>query len=128
MPSFLLDTDGSLQVGNPFDENATGLYYSDGVFKLRVSELSIEGSKVPTQNEIGSLVTSEVNSAKNEIQETINGLNNSLGSLEDVVNNSLQDGILTEVERQTLKTVMDTLTNEMNTLLTQVGSVLTNPF
>lgn len=128
VPSFLLDTDGSLQVGNPFDENATGLYYSDGVFKLRVNELSIEGSKVPTQNEIGSLVTSEVNSAKNELQETINGLNNSLGSLEDVVNNSLRDGILTEVERQTLKTVMDTLTNEMNTLLTQVGSVLTNPF
>lgn len=128
IPSFLLDTDGSLQVGNPFDETSTGLYYSDGVFKLKVNELSIEGAKVPTENEIGNLVTSEVNSAKNEIQESINGLNNSLGSLEDVVNNSLRDGILTEVEKQSLKVVMDTLTNEMNTLLTQVGSVLVNPF
>ena len=128
VPSFLLDTDGSLQVGNPFGEDSTGLYYNDGVFKLKVNELSIEGAKVPTENEIGNLVASEINSAKNELQETINGLNNSLVSLEDVVNNSLQDGILTEVEKHSLKTVIDTINGEVNTVVAQSNSILINPY
>ena len=128
VPSFLLDTDGSLQVGNPFGEDSTGLYYNEGMFKLKVNELSIEGAKVPTENEIGNLVASEINSAKNELQETINGLNNSLGSLEDVVNNSLQDGILTEVEKHSLKTVIDTINGEVNTVVAQSNSILINPY
>lgn len=128
IPSFLLDTDGSLQVGNPFEENSTGLYYSNGVFKLKVNELSIEGSKVATEDEIGGLITSEVNSAKNELEESINNLSNSLGSLEDVLNNGLQDGILTEVEKQALKIKVDTLKGESTTLTAQIGSVLVSPF
>lgn len=128
IPSFLLDTDGSLQVGNPFQENSTGLYYSNGVFKLKVNELSIEGSKVATEDEIGGLITSEVNSAKNELEESINNLSNSLGSLEDVLNNGLQDGILTEVEKQALKIKVDTLKGESTTLTAQIGSVLVSPF
>lgn len=128
IPSFLLDTDGSLQVGNPFGENSTGLYYSDGVFKLKVNELSIEGAKVPTENEIGNMVTTEVNSAKNELQESIDSITNQMTDLDSYVNNALKDGILDNVERNKLEAMYDTMALEVDSVNARFQSIINNPF
>lgn len=128
IPTFLLDVDGSVQLGNPFEENSTGMYYSEGFFKLRVNELSIEGVEVPNKNEISDIVNSEINSAKGELQLTIDSISQSLGSLEDNVNNALKDGILTEVEKSKLRIMFSSLEGEVVSFYSQVSSVLGSPF
>ncbi len=89
--TFLLDTDGTLMVGNPFEQDSTGLYFDGENFTLKVNELSIEGSSVATSDELVTKVDEAINSAKEEVKAEIEDVISQVNSLDSYMNNALKE-------------------------------------
>lgn len=126
--TFLLDTDGTLMVGNPFEQDSTGLYFDGENFTLKVNELSIEGVSVPTSDELVTKVDEAVNSAKEEVKAEINEVINQVNDLDSYMNGALSDGILNNVEKQNLHILYDALTSEVTDVLAQYESIVSNTY
>jgi hypothetical protein len=124
--SFLLDTDGSLMVGNPFKNDGLGLYYSNGKFTLNVTELSIEGKDIPNQDDINNAMSSAIQGVKDEFTKEMEDLQNQIDNIDDVVEEVLGDGYLSIEERTKVQSVFLTLTTEYESIKTQVEKLLAN--
>ena len=124
--TFLLDTDGTLMVGNPFEQDSTGLYFDGQNFTLKVNELSIEGVSVPTLDEMTTKVDEAVNSAKEEVKAEITDVIAQVNSLDSYMNNALKDGILDEVERNHLRTLYEGISSEFLDTVAQYRSIAGN--
>ena len=124
--TFLLDTDGTLMVGNPFEQHSTGLYFDGENFTLKVNELSIEGSNVATSDELITKVDEAINSAKEEVKAEIGDVIAQVNSLDSYMNNALKDGILDEVERNHLRTLYEGMTSEYLDTVAQYRSIAGN--
>lgn len=126
--TFLLDTDGTLMVGNPFEENSTGLYFDGDQFTLKVNQLTIEGSNVATTDDLTTKVDAEINSAKEEIRAEVSDVLMQVDELDSFINSALKDGILDEVERSRIMTLYEALTSEMTDVASQYVSLINNPY
>lgn len=124
--TFLLDTDGTLMVGNPFEQDSTGLYFDGENFTLKVNELSIEGSNVATTDDLTTQVDEAINSAKEEVKAEIEDVISQVNSLDSYMNNALKDGILDEVERNRLHTLYENITSEYLDTIAQYRSIAGN--
>ena len=126
--TFLLDTDGTFMVGNPFEEGSTGMYFDGDSFTLKVNQLSIEGASVPTTDDLTSAIDREVNSAKEEVKAEISQVVSQVVDLDSYMNNALKDGILDEVERAHLDTLYENISSEVIDVVSQHRSVANNPY
>lgn len=126
--TFLLDTDGTLMVGNPFEQDSTGLYFDGQNFTLKVNELSIEGANVATSDELVTKVDEAVNSAKEEVRAEIVDVMNQVNDLDSYMNGALSDGILDNVEKQNLRILYDALASEVTDVLAQYESIVSNAY
>ena len=124
--SFLLDTDGSLMVGNPFKNDGIGMYYSKGKLTINVTDMSISGSSVPTVSDINSTVTEEVGKVRDEITNDFKDLQQKVTDIEDSVNASLEDGVLNVEEKAKVAAILESLRVEYETVCSQVDKLLTN--
>ena len=124
--TFLLDTDGTLMVGNPFEQNSTGLYFDGENFTLKVNELSIEGSNVATSDELTTKVDEAINTAKEEVKSEISEIIAQVNGLDSYMNNALKDGILDEVERNHLRTLYENISSEFLDAVAQYRSIAGN--
>lgn len=126
--TFLLDTDGTLMVGNPFEDNSTGMYFDGDQFTLKVNQLTIEGTNVATTDDLTTKVDEEINSAKEEIRAEVADVISQVNELDSFMNNALKDGILDEMERSRLTVLYETLTSEMTDVVSQYMSIINNPY
>lgn len=126
--TFLLDTDGTLMVGNPFEDNSSGLYYDGDQFTLRVNQLTIEGSEVATTEGVITTVNEEINSAKEQIRLEVSEVVAQVNELDSFMNSALKDGILDEVERTRLYSTHESLTSETLDVSSQYMSIINNPY
>ena len=124
--SFLLDTDGSLMVGNPFKNDGLGLYYSDGRFTLNVSQMSIVGKDVMTEDNIGNALSGAIQGVKDEFTQEIDDLQEQIDSIDTAIEDALGDGYLSIQDKATVKAVFDTLTVEKDSINKQVEKILAN--
>ena len=127
IPSFLLDTTGSVTIGNPDEKNGVGLRYDNGSFKLKVRELSIEGAEVPTKEDVNDSINQIVGSAKEELRQEMNDVGNSLDELSQYVETIFKDGILDEVEKAKLENLFESLRQEKTDVEGQYASIYSNP-
>ena len=126
--TFLLDTDGTLMVGNPFEDNSTGMYFDGEQFTLKVNQLTIEGTNVATTDDLTTKVDEEINSAKEEIRAEVADVISQVNDLDSFMNNALKDGILDEIERAKLTTMYETFAMEINDVASQYLSIINNPY
>ena len=126
--TFLLDTDGTLMVGNPFEDNSTGMYFDGEQFTLKVSQLTIEGTNVATTDDLTTKVDEEINSVKEELRAEVSDVISQVNELDTFMNNALKDGILDEVERSRLTVLYETLTSEMMDVVSQYMSIINSPY
>lgn len=124
--SFLLDTDGSLMVGNPFKNDGLGLYYSDGRFTLNVSQMSIVGKDVMTEDNIGNALSGAIQGVKDEFTQEIDDLQEQIDNIDTAIEDALGDGYLSIQDKATVKAVFDTLTIEKDSINKQVEKILAN--
>lgn len=126
--TFLLDTDGTLMVGNPFENNSTGMYFDGEQFTLKVNQLTIEGVGVATTDDLTTKVDEEINSAKEEIRAEVADVISQVNELDSFMNNALKDGIFDEIERAKLTTLYETFALEINDVASQYLSIFNNPY
>lgn len=126
--TFLLDTDGTLMVGNPFEKNSAGLYYDGEQFTLKVNQLSIEGVGVATTEDLTTTIDREINSAKEEVKAEIADVISQVNDLDSYMNSALKDGILDEVERARLSTLYENISLEVMDVIAQHRSIANNPY
>lgn len=124
--SFLLDTDGTLMVGNPFAEDSTGMYYDNGEFVLRASSLAIQGVQVPNINEVTGIVTDNMGVIIQEMETGFNDIQEQMTDLENSLESSLQDFVLSDVEKGRLQSQFDTLKIEYTSIVKQATNLLNN--
>lgn len=126
--TFLLDTDGTLMVGNPFEENSTGMYFDGDQFTLKVNQLTIEGVGVPTVDEVGNKIDEAIDNAKEEVRTEITEVIAKVNDLDGYVNNALKDGILDEIEKSELSTLHRAISSEVDDVSAQFVAIINNPF
>lgn len=126
--TFLLDTDGTLMVGNPFEDNSTGMYFDGEQFTLKVNQLSIEGVGVATTEDLASTIDREVNSAKEEVRAEISDVISQVNDLDSYMNSALKDGILDDVERARLSTLYENISLEVMDVIAQHRSISNNAY
>lgn len=122
--SFLLNTDGSLMVGNPFKNAGIGLYYSNGKFVLRVNELMIEGVEVPNANDVNNAISGAVQTVKDEFNKEINDVKTAIGDLEAEIGEGLKDSILTSTEKAKIEGAMIAIKIEYDEVCAEVEKLL----
>lgn len=126
--SFLLATDGSLLIGNPFEDNGTGLSYNHGRFVLNVDEMAIAGGTVPTWDDMETQLEHHSKDIINAIQDNIDSMNESLNDMTTFVDTILQDELITTLEKVQLDALFQTVTQEVNNIQAQYDSVINNPY
>ena len=126
--SFLLATDGSLLIGNPFEDNGTGLSYNHGRFVLNVDEMAIAGGAVPTWDDMEIQLEHHSKDIINAIQDNIDSMNESLNDMTTFVDTILQDELITTLEKVQLDALFQTVTQEVNNIQAQYDSVINNPY
>lgn len=126
--SFLLATDGSLLIGNPFEDNGTGLSYNHGRFVLNVDEMAIAGGTVPTWDDMEIQLEHHSKDIINAIQDNIDSMNESLNDMTTFVDTILQDELITTLEKVQLDALFQTVTQEVNNIQAQYDSVINNPY
>lgn len=126
--SFLLATDGSLLIGNPFEDNGTGLSYNRGRFVLNVDEMAIAGDTVPTWDDMETQLENHSKDIINAIQGNIDAMNETLNDMTTFVDTILQDELITTLEKVQLDALFQTVTQEVNNIQAQYDSVINNPY
>ena len=126
--SFLLATDGSLLIGNPFEDNGTGLSYNRGRFVLNVDEMAIAGDTVPTWDDMETQLENHSKDIINAIQDNIDAMNETLNDMTTFVDTILQDELITTLEKVQLDALFQTVTQEVNNIQAQYDSVINNPY
>lgn len=126
--TFLLGTDGSLLVGNPFDEDGSGLSYNDGKFVLNVDDMSIAGATVPTWDDIEEEVSNQNKALLDAIQANIDDMNNSLDEISTYVDNIMADEVVSEIEKAQLDSLFQIVQQEVIGIQGQYTSVINNPY
>ena len=126
--SFLLATDGSLLIGNPFEDNGTGLSYNRGRFVLNVDEMAIAGGTVPTWDDMETQLEHHSKDIINAIQDNIDSMNETLNNMTTFVDTILQDELITTLEKVQLDALFQTVTQEVNNIQAQYDSVINNPY
>ena len=126
--SFILGTDGSLIIGNPFEEDGVGLSYNNGEMILSVKDLSIAGESVPTWAEMEKSIEDSNIVLLNSIQANIDDMNSALDEMTSYVDTILQDEVIEEVEKTKLDALFQAVTQEVNGIQGQYNSVINNPF
>ena len=126
--SFLLATDGSLLIGNPFEDNGTGLSYNHGRFVLNVDEMAIAGGTVPTWDDMEIQLEHHSKDIINVIQDNIDSMNETLNDMTTFVDTILQDELITTLEKVQLDALFQTVTQEVNNIQAQYDSVINNPY
>ena len=110
--SFLLDVDGTLQIGNFYEPDGVGIIYDNGKLDIKVSEMSITGSEVATKDDIQSAVDVAMNTAKEEIDSNLADVMNGLNDLDSFINGALQDGIFTDIEKAKFESLYENVEQE----------------
>lgn len=126
--SFLLGTDGSLLIGNPFDVDGSGLSYNDGRFVLNVDDMSIAGVTVPTWDDMEEQLSNQGQNIIDAIQGNIDNMNNTLNDMTNYVDYILQDEIITELEKVQLDSLFEVVQQEAISIQAQYDSVINNPY
>lgn len=127
--SFVLDTKGALGVGqilqNPV--NGVGMTYDNGKFRLNVTEMSIQGIKVPDNNEINNSISGAIQGVKDEFGKDIGELQGLISNLEKEIGDSIADGVFNGAEKAKVEATLLSLEVEYEAVLTQVDKLLLNP-
>lgn len=129
--TFLLGTDGSVEVGDPYQrrtEHGLGIGYNNGQFVGRFSNLTIEGVNVPTTDEVSNSINQAVVNAQNQVREEMKEVNEALINLNDYVNGSLKDGILDKVEKVKIEGLLEIIKQEATDVDGQYISISTNQY
>ena len=126
--SFLLGTDGSLLVGNPFEDFGSGISYNDGQLIINVDDISIAGATVPTWDDLETQLSDHSKEIILTLQSNINDMNNTLNDVTNHVDSILKDGLITELEKVQLDALFETVQQEMNNIKAQYDSVINNPY
>ena len=129
--TFLLGTDGSVEVGDPYQrrtKHGLGIGYNNGQFVGRFSNLTIEGVNVPTTDEVSNSINQAVVNAQNQVREEMEEVNEALINLNDYVNGSLKDGILDEVEKVKIEGLLEIIKQEATDVDGQYISISTNQY
>lgn len=125
--TFLLDTDGTLMVGNPHEEGSTGIHFDGTDLTIKARNLTIEGTPVASVTDVNDIVNSEINTAKSELQGEMQDVTNQINNLDTTINGAFKDGILDTVERVNLQNIFDKLSKEVEDVTMQYNSVSSNP-
>ena len=125
--SFLLDTDGSLMVGNPFKNDGVGMYYSKGSLTINVTDLSISGSSVPSMGDVNDSLAEAIQGAKDEFNQSLNNMQNQIDNINTDIEAALGDGVLSIQEKAKVEAVLLALKNEHDGVNKQIEKILTNP-
>lgn len=126
--SFLLGTDGSLLIGNPFEDVGSGISYNDGQLIINVDDISIAGATVPTQDDLETQLNNYSKEIISTLQSNIDDMNNTLNDVTNHVDTILKDGLITELEKVQLDALFETVQQEMNNIKAQYSSVIDNPY
>lgn len=126
--TFLLGTDGSLLIGNPFDVDGSGLSYNDGRFVLNVDDMSIAGVTVPTWDDMEEQLSNQGQNIIDAIQGNIDNMNNTLNDMTNYVDHILQDELITELEKVQLDSLFEVVQQEAISIQAQYDSVINNPY
>ena len=126
--SFLLGTDGSLLVGNPFEDFGSGISYNDGQLVINVDDISIAGATVPTWDDLETQLSDHSKEIILTLQSNIDDMNNTLNDVTNHVDTILKDGLITELEKVQLDALFETVQQEMNNIRAQYESVIDNPY
>jgi hypothetical protein len=124
--SFLLDTDGSFMVGNPFKDNGIGMYYSKGNLTINVTDMAISGSTVPTEESVNNALSGAIQGVKDEFSQNVSDLQSQIDNIDIVIEETLGDGYLTVQEKAKVEAVLLSLRNEYEAVINQVSKILTN--
>lgn len=126
--SFLLDVDGTLQIGNFYEPDGVGIRYDKGKLDIKVSELSITGSEVVTKDDLQDSVNEAMNSAKSELELELSEVMSSLTDMESYLAGAFQDGILSEVEKGKFEALYTNLQQETNDVTGMYLSIMSNEY
>ena len=124
--SFLLDVDGSVTIGRPYDENGVGIHYRDGNLVAKVTSLTLEGQKIPSQDDINNSIGSAIEDYKTQVDTVIGTVQNSIAKLEDLVNDSFDDTVLNGVEKSQIEATFNVLKLDYIAVNKQVETILEN--
>ena len=125
--SFLLDTDGSLMVGNPFKNDGVGMYYSKGSLTINVTDLSISGSSVPSMGDVNDSLAEAIQGAKDEFNKSLDNVQQQIDEINTDIGESLGDGVLNGQEKAKVEAVLLSLKNEHDGVNKQIEKILMNP-
>ena len=126
--TFLLGTDGSLLIGNPFDVDGSGLSYNDGRFVLNVDNMSIAGVTVPSWDDMEEQMDAQAHLIINTIQANIDSMNTTLDEVTNYVDSILQDEVVNELEKVQLDSLFEVVQQEVLGVQAQYDSVINNPY
>ena len=126
--TFLLDTDGSLMIGNPYDDDGIGIIYDNGELSIKVKDLSIAGDTVPTWGEMEDSISQANNAIMNILQSNMDNLNSELDDITSYVDTILQDNVVSEVEKARLDALFQAVVQEVNSVQGLYGSVINNQY
>lgn len=107
--TFMLDTDGTLMVGNPFIDGKTGMFFDGNQFILKVNEMSIEGKQVAKEDDVQDYINGVINEMLTEVEQGFLNLDTQLSDLEIFMSEGLQDKMLDDVERAKLEAQFSSL-------------------
>lgn len=126
--SFLLDVDGTLQIGNFYEPDGVGIIYDNGKLDIKVSEMSITGSEVATKDDIQNSVDNAMSSAKAEIDEQLQDVMGGLNDLDSFINGALQDGIFTDIEKAKFESLYENVEQETVDVTSTYLSITSNEY
>ena len=125
--SFLLDTDGSLIIGDPYTTNSVGIGYDNGQLVISVSDLQIRGIKAATTQDIVTTVDQMSEDLRIDLQSGIDGANSSVNDLNIYLDEVVKDGLISEIEKAKLQGLYENVVQEVNGVESQYKAVREHP-
>ena len=125
--SFLLDTDGSLIIGDPYTTNSVGIGYDNGQLVISVSDLQIRGIKAATTQDIVTTVDQMSEDLRVDLQSGIDGANSSVNDLNIYLDEVVKDGLISEIEKAKLQGLYENVVQEVNGVEAQYKAVREHP-
>ena len=125
--SFLLDTDGSLIIGDPYTANSVGIGYDNGQLVISVSDLQIRGIQAATTQDIVTTVDQMSEDLRVDLQSGIDSANSSVNDLNIYLDEVVRDGLISEVEKAKLQGLYENVVQEVNGVEAQYKAVREHP-
>lgn len=124
--TFMLDTNGTLMVGNPFVEGKTGLYFDGEQFTLKVNNLSIEGQPVAKEDDVQDYINGVIDGMLEGVEQGFGSLTTQLSDLELFIGEGFNDKILDDIERAKIEAKFESLKADYQRVTKQFESLMGN--